>query len=140
MKTISLYQPWASAMALGLKTIETRPTRIHHRGLVAIHAAKKWTEDEQEWCEDFARQFAKPALLDPPRGCVIAYGRIVDCKPAEELLSGLSYQEALLGNYAPKRFGWIFEGIIPLEVPIPWRGQQGQFNVPDHLFPVGSGI
>lgn len=135
MKTISLFQPWASAMALGLKSIETRGTRIHHRGLCAIHAAKKWTEDEQEYCEDFARQFAKPALLDPPRGCIIAVGRIVDCRPTEEIVEELRYTESLLGNYATGRFGWLFEDIRALETPIPYRGQQGQWDTPDALFP-----
>lgn len=134
MKTISLFQPWASAMALGLKKIETRGTRIHHRGLVAIHAAKKWTDDEREFCEDFARQFAKPALLDPPRGCIIAVGRVVDVKPTEELVHSITYQESLLGNYGPRRFGWIFEDIIALDTPIPYRGQQGQWDTPDALF------
>ena len=40
MKAISLWQPWASAIAIGEKTIETRSWWTPHRGALAIHAAK----------------------------------------------------------------------------------------------------
>lgn len=137
MRTISLYQPWASAMALGLKKIETRGTRILGRGLTAIHAAKKWDEDLEYEAADFSRLFNAPGLIDAPRGYIIAVGRIVDCVPTEELLGKISNQEEMLGNYAPGRYGWIFEDIVKLDEPIPVRGQQGQWDTPDHLFPRG---
>src|SRR3546814_9061645 len=78
MRTISLYQPWASAMALGLKKIETRGTRILGRGPTAIHGAKKWDEDLEYEAADFSRLFNAPGLIDAPRGYIIAVGRIVD--------------------------------------------------------------
>jgi activating signal cointegrator 1 len=46
MKTLTLHQPWALAMKLGLKTIETRKWATKHRGLLAIHAGKT-TDTEQ---------------------------------------------------------------------------------------------
>ena len=39
LKAITVWQPWASLIARGVKTIETRPRRCSHRGFVAIHAA-----------------------------------------------------------------------------------------------------
>lgn len=135
MKTISLYQPWASAMALGLKLIETRGTQIHHRGRCAIHAAKKWTEELEDETNDFAYILGAPKLVGAPRGVIVAVGTIVDCKPTTLLRDSISNQERMLGNYADGRFGWIFEDIVALEEPIPYRGQQGQWDTPDHLFP-----
>lgn len=41
MKCISLWQPWATLMAIGAKRIETRSWPTSHRGPLAIHAAKK---------------------------------------------------------------------------------------------------
>jgi hypothetical protein len=38
MKALTLYQPWATLMALGAKMIETRPKKWKHTGPVAIHA------------------------------------------------------------------------------------------------------
>src|SRR3546814_7024907 len=72
MRTISLDQPWASAMALGLKKIETRGTRILGRGPTAIHGAKKWDEDLEYEAADFSRLFNAPGLIDAPRGYIIA--------------------------------------------------------------------
>ncbi|HVM07165.1 MAG TPA: ASCH domain-containing protein [Acidimicrobiales bacterium] len=40
MKAISLWQPWASLIAYGVKTIETRSWSTPYRGRIAIHAAK----------------------------------------------------------------------------------------------------
>ncbi len=41
MKALSLHQPWASLIAEGMKTIETRPWATKYRGPLAIHAVKK---------------------------------------------------------------------------------------------------
>lgn len=40
MKLISLYEPWATLMRLGLKTIETRSWATAYRGPLAIQASK----------------------------------------------------------------------------------------------------
>lgn len=49
MKAITLTQPWASLVACGAKKIETRSWRTHHRGWIAIHAAKGWTGEDREF-------------------------------------------------------------------------------------------
>lgn len=41
MKGITLYQPWPTLIALGVKHIETRPRGTTYRGPLLIHAAKK---------------------------------------------------------------------------------------------------
>lgn len=41
MKTLTLWQPWASLIALGMKRIETRPWTTKYRGPLAIHAGKR---------------------------------------------------------------------------------------------------
>lgn len=40
MKALTLTQPWASLVALGVKSIETRSWATNYRGPIAIHAAK----------------------------------------------------------------------------------------------------
>lgn len=41
MKALTLWQPWASLVALGVKTIETRSWSTRYRGPLAIHAATR---------------------------------------------------------------------------------------------------
>lgn len=43
-RALSLWQPWASLIALGVKTIETRSWNTYYRGPLAIHAAKRKPE------------------------------------------------------------------------------------------------
>lgn len=40
MKFLTIRQPWASLIAVGAKTIETRPFSTKYRGPLAIHAGK----------------------------------------------------------------------------------------------------
>lgn len=40
MKALTIRQPWASLIAAGVKTIETRSWSTKHRGPLAIHAGK----------------------------------------------------------------------------------------------------
>ena len=63
MKAISLWQPWASAVALGSKRVETRSWSTSYRGPLA----------------------------------------------------------------------WLLENIRPLKVPLPWKGKQRIFEVPDNF-------
>lgn len=41
MKALTLHQPWATLIAAGIKTIETRSWSTKHRGPLAIHAAAR---------------------------------------------------------------------------------------------------
>lgn len=50
MRCLSLYEPWASLMSLGVKRVETRSWSTSYRGKVAIHASKHFTREEKELC------------------------------------------------------------------------------------------
>ena len=43
MMAISLWQPWASLIAAGLKRVETRSWETRYRGPLAIHASARWS-------------------------------------------------------------------------------------------------
>ncbi|MHB1731900.1 MAG: ASCH domain-containing protein [Ferrimicrobium acidiphilum] len=45
IKALTLYQPWASLVALGVKTIETRSWSTEYRGRLAIYAASSIPTD-----------------------------------------------------------------------------------------------
>lgn len=51
LKALTLHQPWASLVAVGAKTIETRSRRISHRGPLAIHAGKEMRPFWEIWDE-----------------------------------------------------------------------------------------
>ncbi|WP_242095447.1 ASCH domain-containing protein [Sphingomonas sp. CROZ-RG-20F-R02-07] len=135
MRAISLWQPWASAVILGHKRIETRHWSTPFTGRMAVHAAKRWTREERDDAEAFARQI-DPRLATPPLGAILGTVRLVRCEPSEAF-SHISQIERMLGNFAPGRFGWILDDVRAFAEPIPFKGAQGFFDVPDELIARG---
>jgi hypothetical protein len=126
MKAISLWQPWASLMAMGLKKIETRAWATRYRGPLYIHAAKKiigWPSiDIQAVFDDIAFQ-----QRDLPRGCLICKVDLIDCRRIY-ITTRPFYPERAFGDYTPGRYMWITQNLETFD-PIPYRGSQGLFNV-----------
>jgi hypothetical protein len=150
---ITLYQPWASAIALGLKPVETRPRRTHIRGTIGIHAGLRqdlkchfafW--DLHDSFAAFRNAFEKATYYgdaDLPRGCIICLADIVDCVPSTEYASGNRVLDSLqmaLGDFRPGRWAWVLDNVRRLNYSIPTSGHQGWFNVkiPDAALPVNS--
>jgi len=52
MKGLTLTQPWATLVAIGAKSIETRSWSTSYRGPIAIHAAKGFPKWASETCGD----------------------------------------------------------------------------------------
>lgn len=48
MKAISIQNPWAGLIILGLKSYETRSWNTKHRGKLAIHSSAKMSADGKE--------------------------------------------------------------------------------------------
>lgn len=69
MKALTLWQPWASLIAIGAKTIETRGWSTSYRGPLAIHAAQRApkVDNQYGWVGDYMLGLWAPALdhVDP---------------------------------------------------------------------------
>lgn len=131
MKIISLHQPWASWVALGWKTIETR-THTRFKNLVGqtigIHAAKHW---DKEWYEksypflsrNVCKETEDSLLLNAPRGFLIATAFVDDFR----LLKDDDSKQALCDCSGDDLFGLILSHIAEIK-PIHLKGMQGIFN------------
>lgn len=135
MKAISLWQPWASLMAVGAKKIETRHWTTSYRGLVAIHAAKRFQSSEKAllgqkvFHDALADHYEiKNQSLDLPLGCFVAVGRlhrVLSTTTHAAAIPPESGNEFWFGNYLPDRYMWIFDEIWKLRTPVYATGQQG---------------
>ncbi len=134
MRGITVWQPWASAIALGVKKIETRSWLTPYRGPLAIHAARRWRPLQSEFYALHAKTLARAGLdieLPLPLGQIIAVvdlGAMVrtdDCRP--------STMEWAWGDYAKGRWAWLLKNPTQLVSRIPFRGSQTFFTVPDEL-------
>lgn len=113
MKAITLWQPWASLIADGRKTIETRPRPWRHTGWVAIHAGK---QVDREACVRFG--------YDPDtivRGAVVAIVMMNGCVQ----FPNKSAPPDIYGDFTPGRYGYMLTDIKGLVKPVPASGSQG---------------
>jgi len=149
VKVISLWQPWATFMAIGEKEIETRGKRTHHRGPLAIHAARRWEADQVEFCRSWipAQILARTGYTylggtNLPLGAIVAVVELVDCIPISDpaqcgfdWLSDrtISDTEKALGNYSPGRFAWLTTNLRQIHPPIPYRGAQWLFDIEEAI-------
>lgn len=105
MRGLTLHQPWASLVGLGVKTIETRSWSTAYRGPLAIHAGARpigtgglslgpWTNVTGEPIADgkqallahypTARGQLLPTVMFCPLGVIVASCRLVDVVPIVE--------------------------------------------------------
>jgi activating signal cointegrator 1 len=140
MRGLTVRQPYAQAIACGLKKIETRGQRTRYRGRLAIHAALGYalplavTDLDNVLANCRAAGVATGAVrasLEAPEswsfGKIIAVAELSDCVPVEELAP--DPVERAFGDYAPGCFGWRLAGVVRLPVPVPARGMQGLWPI-----------
>lgn len=129
MKAISLWQPYASAIALGLKSYETRSWATSYRGPLALHAAKR-KPTISLMLSSFLADAGIKRESDLPLGGIVAIAELVACVPTDSvnnLNTRMSGCELAFGNYSPGRFAWRLEKVQAIEF-VPCRGYQGLWN------------
>ena len=140
---ISLWQPWATLVALGLKHYETRHWRCPERFIgcdVAIHSAKRWNSAMADFCRDPAitaalsqagferRTYGKKCpSYRLPLGQIVAVVRFGVCLPTTDVYP--QPFEKLVGDYRPGRFAWPINSVRRLLNPIDEVGRQGFWRI-----------
>lgn len=134
MKCLSLWQPWASLIAYGHKRVETRDWPTRHRGLILIHAAKRWTAEEREAAQDLWPRYApRPDGGTLPLGALVAVATLVDCvMMTSALIAAQTEQEEAMGAWCAGRWAWQLGAVARFDKPVPLRGRQGLFDVTIH--------
>jgi hypothetical protein len=126
VKAITLWQPWATLIAVGAKPFETRTWATSYRGPLAIHAAK--TDKGLKLCggvpEIENALTARGLSLDlVPLGVVVCTTRLVEVLSAEAILrQGLA---DAFGDYSPGRYAWRLVDVRPVDPPPRAVGGQG---------------
>ncbi len=160
MKCISLWQPWASLIVIGAKQYETRSWATSYRGLLLIHAAKKWNQDmmrgalSEPFCRqlgDYAKNWRTISII--PRGCIVGRVEVVECyqvfgramsgdgQVAIQFRDGrgraryiaINSTENAFGDFSVGRYAWKLANPIRFAQPIPFPGRQQLFDVPAAL-------
>lgn len=149
MRILTLTQPWATLMAIGAKTYETRSWGTKYRGSIAIHAAKGWPDEYKRMCvhnEPFSTTLAEAGFTNlrsllEVTGHILCVVDLVDVLPthgfvnthrfAHGALPAPALHEEAFGDYTPGRFAWATTNLRRLPVPVPATGAQGLREIGD---------
>lgn len=137
MKAITLWQPWASLIALKIKSFETRGWATKYRGAIAIHAGKKVVPfarafgKQPEHVQAFIREKLNEAYGsydNLPLGAVVGHARITGVVKTEMVINQIEEVEYACGDYSQGRFAWALKDAKHYEHPVPANGAQGLWN------------
>ena len=138
MRCLSLWQPWATLVALRAKGWETRSWGTSYRGPLAIQASKTWNHTLADLCltEPFYAHLSKVCEQRAyyrsgnalPLGAIVCVAELTACVriTADSAPTG---DERAFGDYTPGRYMWQLTNVRPLRKPVPYRASQGLFRI-----------
>ena len=129
MKVLSLTEPYATLIKIGVKKIETRSWKTSYRGKLYIHASSTKIPKEYKNNKELMNLVNVNELNF---GNIICSCNLVDCiemtdKFIEEVKK--NKEEFICGVYKIGRYAWILEDIKVLENPISAKGHLGIWNM-----------
>lgn len=131
MKCLSIQQPWASLICSGIKDVENRSWRINNApGKILIHAGKTMRDNKDNMplfyniiIENAIIEGRLPKWKDMPRCAIIGYADIVDF---------VENSDSIWAQEGPgAEWKWVIENSRLFKEPIPYKGKQGLFEVPE---------
>lgn len=141
VKALSLYQPHADLIAMGVKTIETRTWFTSYTGPLLICAAKKNDKTVKEHIAFYknhnkcTRMFEVdhallPSDYQPRFGVAVALANLYQCRKLT-----IADAAAACVPYPVGAFGFFLKEIYAIPHPFNVQGQQGLFTIeiPDDL-------
>ncbi|MDE0344041.1 MAG: ASCH domain-containing protein [Deltaproteobacteria bacterium] len=143
---ITLHQPWASLIAMGLKAVETRswpaPARLVGQR-IAVHAGKRLVRQPGECIERKLRaQWGEDWRVNIPTGAVVATAVLAGMAQAAHIdpLTGHAVHDPATevgcavgtgrtpidpwGDFSPGRWLWFLDDVEALLEPVPAVGRQ----------------
>ena len=115
MKALSLRQPYASFIAIGRKTIETRTWQTNYRGPLLIVSSKGKMDRDVPHAGLFNFKL--------PFGMALATVDLIDCRPMR-----MEDVKAAMYPYHPDLYAWELSNIKKID-PFPVKGQLRLFEV-----------
>lgn len=140
MRSLTIRQPWGTAIAHLGKTVENRGWQTYYRGPIAIHAGtgvgSKW-EYENALEAVAARSGLEPEgvrRLSAVRGAVIAVAQLADVCSASLHLSFAADLACECGPWAQTgQRHFLLTGVRSLSAPVPALGAQQFWTLPDEV-------
>lgn len=127
-RSLVLWEPWATLVALNLKTYETRPRTIpwhNYRGILLIQAASAWKPEGIEFLRVLNEHGYRFKLTDFSPGHIVCLTHMTDCQPTHKVVATITEQDRLMSNWESERSAIELSQTRALPHPIPAKGGQG---------------
>lgn len=126
MKALTICQPYAELIMLGEKHIENRKWETRYRGPLLIHAGKSTA-----WLDSYS---PLPDKMD--FGAIVGVVELIYCchvRVIRDQHAGGRWKHLIHDPHTSGPFCWILGNPKRFAVPIPYRGQQTLFDIPDDV-------
>jgi len=137
VKVLSLLQPWASLVVMGIKKIDTRSWTTTHRGILLIHASKG--KAGSIFAEELPFKKHIQDFNKLPFGAIIGQVTLIDVVRTEELgmtderINSLTLEEKAFGDYSSGRYAWLLEDAVMFKEFFGTRGSMHLWNCPPYI-------
>jgi len=133
VKTLTIRQPWAWAVAKGIKPIENRGWTTNYRGTLAIHAAARWDDEAEEALREVVQRARTQGAVLPrtladdfPLSSLGAVVAIADLMDICTQLDG----QCDCGPWAQiGQNHWQLANVQPLSEAVPAKGRLGLWEL-----------
>lgn len=145
---LTLWEPYASAVALGAKRIETRTWKapqVLWNSLLVIHSSRHWNGTQRKLTRDLVKDGLLPETIweniEHRRGECLSATTVYQCvrmQMEDGKLVGVAGKfleehcgraEMRLGNYSESHSAWMLRPPVPLVGPLPARGVPGLWEI-----------
>ena len=128
MKALTICQPWAWAILNANK-------RVEYRGPLLIHAGKS-----RSWMQPQVLRQLEPfgiRVHELQFGAIVGVCSLVAvvAQPAGHQLDAMDNIDLGDPRFIEGPWCWVLSDVRELANPIPWRGEQGLFEVEDNFVP-----
>jgi len=137
MKCLTMPEPYASAIAFGMKEYEVRSKPTDYRGLIAIHSGKTFSKTgipKVDWSNHVSvpltRRYSGLSEKDFSKGVILAVVELVECIEVDQsFIDSISEQERSLGDWDTNKYAYKLSNLKVLKENISTRGYQGVWNI-----------
>jgi hypothetical protein len=136
---LSVQQPYAGAIASGLKDVENRAWRTTYQpgGLIAVHASARpeWLAPEEAWLAAGVAPY-RPGMRRAdweaflPLGAIVAVATFRGCHRDEDFPMYRPNAPRCSRWAVPCAWHWVLEQARPLPEPVPHKGRLGLRPLP----------
>lgn len=133
MKALTIQQPWAWAVANGIKLIENRNWKTNYRGPLLIHAGKSRSRIVWHSPSDYPDLPGVPeSLWSHPSGAhhygsIVGVCELIDCVDVNDI----DWEGDDQAKFAEGPWCWEVANCRPFTAPIPYTGRLGLWEMTD---------